>query len=87
MAEEVIGVENALILHAREIRRLRSRLDFLTTGDGLRAIRIVGIIPPENLPSSAGGALVAYVSFGSEPTGGQTFTTAVMYAGDIVVKT
>ncbi|HDZ37482.1 MAG TPA: hypothetical protein ENH62_04210 [Marinobacter sp.] len=62
-------------------------MDYLTTGEGLRAVRIVGIIPPENLPSSAGGALVTYVSFGSEPTGGQTFTTAVMYAGDIVVKT
>ena len=83
MAEEIATLEQRLVFHDREIRRLRARMDYLATGDGLRAIRIVGIVPPENLPSSA---LLAYVSFGSEPINGQTAATATIYAADMLVQ-
>ena len=83
MPQEIAVLEQRLVLHDREIRRLRARMDYLATGDGLRAIRIVGIVPSENLPSSA---LLAYVSFGSEPITGQTAATATIYAADMLVE-
>lgn len=76
-----------LMQHEREIRRLRIWLQEIAVSGGVRATKIIGVIPLLNLDSDAGGLLVTYISFGSEPTGGQTFQTAVMYAGDIVVVT
>ena len=61
------------------------RLDYLSTSDGLRGIRIVGIIPEENLPATA-GADVIYVPFGDEPVSGQVSGTATIYAADMLVQ-
>ncbi|KKL11424.1 hypothetical protein LCGC14_2545960 [marine sediment metagenome] len=69
MPQEVVAVQDQIFTNEREIRRLRARLDYLTTGDGLRAIRIVGIVPEENLPVTAGADLI-YVPFGDEPVSG-----------------
>lgn len=87
MPSELEKVQEQQMLQDREIRRLRLWLQLLAVAEGIRANKIIGIIDPGNLPSSAQGGLLVYVSFGSEPTGGQTHTTTVMYAGDIVVKT
>ncbi len=84
MTEQTTALQNAIGAHDREIRRLRSRLDYLTTGDGLRSIRIVGIIPDENLPALA--AFVTYLSFGSEPVSGQVAGTAQIYAADMLIQ-
>ncbi len=85
MPREIIDVQDRNNANEREIRRLRSRLDYLTTGDGLRSIRIVGIIPEENLPPIA-GAMLIYISFGDEPVSGQVAATATIYAADMLVQ-
>ncbi len=71
----------------REIRRLRIWLQEIAVANGLRATSIIGIIDPDNLPSGAQGGLLIYISFGSEPTGGQTLGNTVCYASDMIVQT
>ncbi|KKN19693.1 hypothetical protein LCGC14_0943140 [marine sediment metagenome] len=85
MPQAVIELQNRILANEREIRRLRALLDYLATGDGLRAIRIVGLIPPENLPPMA-GALLTYISFGDEPISGQVEGTATIYSADMIVQ-
>ena len=85
MPQAVIELQNSVLFNEREIRRLRALLDFLATGDGVRAIRIVGLIPPENLPPMAGASLT-YISFGDAPISGQVEGTATLYAADMLVQ-
>ncbi len=84
---EIERLAEAQTLQDREIRRLKLWLSDIAVRSGLRADRIIGIIDPSNLPAGAAGGTFVYVSFGSEPTGGQTFINTVMYSGDLIVKT
>ena len=86
MPQAVVELQNRILSNEREIRRLRALLDFLATGDGVRAIRIVGIVPPENLPASASALDLVYVPFGDEPVSGQVSGDATIYAADMIVK-
>ncbi len=85
MPQEIAALQNRVLFNEREIRRLKALLDYLTTGDGLRSIRIVGIIPDGNLPDMAGASLT-YISFGDEPVSGQVSDDATIYAADMLVQ-
>ena len=87
MPGELADIQQRQISQDREIRRLRLWLQNIAVSAGIRSTKIIGIIGSGNLPAGAAGGLLIYISFGSEPIAGQTFSSTVMYAGDLVVKT
>ncbi len=86
---EIERLAEQQILQDREIRRLKLWLSDLAVRAGLRADRIIGIIDPDNLPSSSAGGLLVYIGFGDVPSAGLAHSSgnATAYTMDLIVKT
>lgn len=84
-------LQEAQLQQDREIRRLKLWLSDIAVRSGLRADRIIGIIDPGNLPAGSAGGVLAYISFGDDPSsaGGISHSggTATGHAMDLIVKT
>lgn len=89
MPGELREIERRLWHDEREIRRLRILLQQIATSMGVRATQIVGVIPEDNLPPTALGGNLVYISFGDEPAAGIAHSggNATGYAMDLIVQT
>lgn len=91
MPGELREIQRRLWHDEREIRRLRIWLQQIAMSEGVRANRLIGVIPDDNLPATAMGGLLVYVSFGDDPasTGGISHSggNATSHGMDLIVQT